>query len=221
MDSGSSSNAPPGRRAAGQERRHQRILAAAEQLFATQGFAKTTVEEIASAAGVSKGLLYQHYESKEALLLAIWLRLVEAWTVATQQAKLAGGSVADSIGEAMRLSFEHVRGTPLLRRILAQDPGSLLPDGAAGVKAYSRVYRAHLEPVLAWGVRNGELRADLDIPHTAEFLWMVHLNLTRDLCVDAADADRADTDALVRAAVAVVAGGLRAPARAATKKRSS
>lgn len=212
MDARSPASTSAVRRAAGREQRRQRIVAAAEQLFAVQGFAKTTVEEIAAAAGVSKGLLYQHYESKEALLRWIWLCLVETWGVATRQVRLTGGSVADAIGETMRLSFEHVRVTPLLRRILAQDPGSLLPDGPEGVVTFSRVYRAQLERVLGSGVRQGELRADLDIPHTAEFLWMVHFNLIRDLCVVPADVDR-DDDALVRAAVGLVAAGLRTQAQ--------
>lgn len=220
MDISRISPASAERRAAGRERRHQRILAAAEQLFATQGFAKTTVDEIATAAGVSKGLLYQHYESKEALLFAIWMRLVEAWTAATQQAKVTSGSLADAIGEAMRLSFEHVRATPLLRRILAQDPGSILADGPAGVAAYGRAYRSQLEPVLEWGVRNGELRADLDVPHTAELVWLIHFNLTRDLCVaPAGTGDRADADALVRAAASLVAAGLRSSAKPAKRPR--
>lgn len=206
------------RRAAGQERRHQRILAAAEELFATQGFAKTTVEEIAAAAGVSKGLVYRHYESKEALLEAIWLRLVDDWTVATHRVKVSGGSLADAIGEAMRLSFEHVRATPLLRRLLAQDPGSILADGAAGIAAYGRAYRSQLEPVLEWGVRNGELRADLDVPHTAELIWLLHHSLTRELCVGPRVEDRADADAFVRAAIALLVAGLRAGAAAPARR---
>ena len=68
-----------GERAAGRQRRLARILAAAEELFATQGFAKTTVDEIAAAASVSKGLVYDHYPSKEALLGEVWERLVAAW----------------------------------------------------------------------------------------------------------------------------------------------
>jgi AcrR family transcriptional regulator len=209
MSARATDSATASRRAAGRERRHLRILAAAEQLFAEQGFAKTTVDEIAAAAGVSKGLVYQHYESKEALLLAIWLRLVEAWTAATQSAKLTGGSVADAIGEGMRLSFEHVRATPLLRRILAQDPGSILAGGPAGIAAFARTYRSGLEPVLEWGVRNGELRADLDVAHTAEVVWLLHYSLTRELCVGPRSAERTDADAFVRAAVALLVEGLR------------
>ena len=48
-----------------------KILQAALALFAEQGFHTTSVRQIAEAAGVSKGLTYNYFESKEKLLLAI------------------------------------------------------------------------------------------------------------------------------------------------------
>ncbi len=49
----------------------QKILDAALKLFIERGYHKTTVAEIAREAGVSKGLTYNYYESKEELLYAI------------------------------------------------------------------------------------------------------------------------------------------------------
>lgn len=48
----------------------ERILAAAMAGFADQGYATTTVRDIAGRAQVATGLLYQHFDSKEALLIA-------------------------------------------------------------------------------------------------------------------------------------------------------
>lgn len=47
------------------------ILQAALELFAHKGFAATSISAIAKEAGVSKGLIYNYYPSKEALLEAI------------------------------------------------------------------------------------------------------------------------------------------------------
>jgi AcrR family transcriptional regulator len=199
-----------GERAAGRQRRHGRILDAAEELFATHGFAKTTVDEIAAAAGVSKGLVYDHYPSKEALLEAVWERLVEAWTAAVRATKFADGSIADSIGEVLRVSLEYVHANPLLRRIIAQDPGSLVPGGREGQVAFGRQYRASLEPILARGVRRGELRRDLDVAHTAEVIWLLHFTLTRELFVGPRLVWRADAQKLLSSAVDLVVAGLRA-----------
>jgi AcrR family transcriptional regulator len=49
-----------------------RLLDAALALFAGRGYAATSVDAIADAAGVSAGLLYHHFESKAAVLNAIF-----------------------------------------------------------------------------------------------------------------------------------------------------
>ena len=54
-----------------------RLLDSAEQLVATIGGAKLTLEAVAEKAGVSKGGLLYHYRSKEALLLALVHRHLE------------------------------------------------------------------------------------------------------------------------------------------------
>ena len=48
------------------------LLNAAEQVFARVGYEKAQVEEIAEAAGFSKGALYAHFKSKEELFLALY-----------------------------------------------------------------------------------------------------------------------------------------------------
>jgi AcrR family transcriptional regulator len=48
------------------------LLSAAEQVFARVGYEKAQVEEIAEAAGFSKGALYAHFKSKEDLFLALY-----------------------------------------------------------------------------------------------------------------------------------------------------
>jgi AcrR family transcriptional regulator len=211
-----------GARAVGRQRRHARILDVAEALFAAQGFAKTTVDEIAASAGVSKGLVYDHYPSKEALLAAVWDRLVAAWTGEVRKTKFADGSIAVALGEVLRVSLEYVQANPLLRRILALDPGSLIPDGLEAQARFARRYRADFEAVLERGVRNGELRQDLDIAHTAEAIWILHFALTREVFVDAPGARRearGDVSELLRSAVELVVAGLRAPEGGAARGR--
>jgi AcrR family transcriptional regulator len=48
-----------------------KIQQAATKLFARQGFPATSVQDIAAEAGISKGLLYNHYDSKDALFASI------------------------------------------------------------------------------------------------------------------------------------------------------
>ncbi len=58
--------------------RERRILAAAADLIVRYGYDKTTVEEIARDAGISKGAVYLHFKSKEQLFEALLIRDSEA-----------------------------------------------------------------------------------------------------------------------------------------------
>lgn len=53
--------------------RYEQIIRAAEKLFARRGFGSTKISDIAKEAGVSHGLVYQYFESKE----LIFRRIVE------------------------------------------------------------------------------------------------------------------------------------------------
>lgn len=69
--------------------RYERILDAAADLIVHYGYDKTTVSDIARVAGISKGAIYLHFESKDALFEHLlmrelrqygqnWLALIEA-----------------------------------------------------------------------------------------------------------------------------------------------
>ena len=60
--------ATPGR--SKDEEKGQQILAAAGQLFLSEGYGSVSMEQIAKAAGVSKQTVYSHYGNKEALFSA-------------------------------------------------------------------------------------------------------------------------------------------------------
>ena len=53
------------------ERTRQDILAAARRVFARQGVTRTTLEEIAAAAGVTRGAIYWHFANKTELFFAM------------------------------------------------------------------------------------------------------------------------------------------------------
>lgn len=55
-------------REAKKQRTRDRLLAAARDLFETQGYAATTIDDIAAAAGTTRATLYSHFASKAGLL---------------------------------------------------------------------------------------------------------------------------------------------------------
>jgi AcrR family transcriptional regulator len=78
-----------------------RILDAAMTVFRRQGFRRSSIEQAAEAAGLTRQALYHHFKSKEALFRAVIERLYEdafaAETAAIAATEKAGGSLADVI----------------------------------------------------------------------------------------------------------------------------
>jgi TetR/AcrR family transcriptional regulator, acrAB operon repressor len=62
-----------------------RILDAAEQLFAEHGVSRTTLQHIATAAGVTRGAIYWHFDDKVALFNAMIERVVMPLEVALSE----------------------------------------------------------------------------------------------------------------------------------------
>ena len=78
----------------------QRILDTALQLFATKGYEKTTMRDIAAAAGCSLGLTYRYFASKEDLVLELYHWL--ATQLEEQVRLLPAGPIADRFHHLMR-----------------------------------------------------------------------------------------------------------------------
>lgn len=162
----------PSSRRRRKEARPQELLDAALALFVEKGFAATRAEEVAAAAGVSKGTLYLYYPSKEELLKAVIAHNLSARIA-------AGAAQAASFG-----------GSPsaLLRSVLIDWWTGLYDSPAAGVfklvitevrnfpeiaEYYHRevVQRAHdlLGGILRRGIEQGEFRA-VDVDHAVHSL---------------------------------------------------
>jgi len=76
-----------------------RILDAAKLVFRRQGFRRSSIEQAAEAAGLTRQALYHHFESKEALFRAVIERLHEnalsAEIAAADAAEKAGKNLAE------------------------------------------------------------------------------------------------------------------------------
>lgn len=61
------------------QRRRDQIVAAAVELFSTQGYYRTTIQDVARKAGVSSGLIYQYVRDKEDVLLLSLLSVLDSY----------------------------------------------------------------------------------------------------------------------------------------------
>src|SRR3569833_2678201 len=88
-------------RLSGAEHRTQNQKDTAKQ-FAAKGFHETSVGEIATAAGISKIVLYDHFASKEELFLEL-TRIARDGLIGRGRAQLQAGGTLE---ERMQAAFE-------------------------------------------------------------------------------------------------------------------
>ncbi|MGW2182314.1 TetR/AcrR family transcriptional regulator [Streptomyces sp. NPDC001732] len=154
----------------GSDRRGE-LLGIAAELFATRGYAETTVRDIADEAGILSGSLYHHFSSKEEMLDEILRdflgRLLERFTAIEKE----GENPEQILDELIRHSFDAIHTTPFAvalyqneSTMLSRQPGFEYVDeiGKKIEKIWLRVLRA--------GQKSGVFRADVDVSLTYRFI---------------------------------------------------
>lgn len=110
-----------------QSRQKKQILKAAKEMFGRYGFRKTTVDEIAEQAGISKRTMYKLFASKATLLA----ELVVDEAVTFRSHCLATLDQIDDPGEKVRMFFRlssaYFDENPFLGRVMADDERLFAP----------------------------------------------------------------------------------------------
>jgi AcrR family transcriptional regulator len=82
------------------------LLDAAEEVFAEKGFTPATLDDIAHAAGYTKGAIYKHFATKEELFLAVsdryWRRYFDNFAEVMSSARQIGARELDEIAKRWR-----------------------------------------------------------------------------------------------------------------------
>jgi AcrR family transcriptional regulator len=95
----------------GTDDKRERILDAAEQLFAAQGYANTTMDQIVQALGVTKPFVYYYFGSKQEIFETLsWRPAVACFTVldfAADDRRPAHQKVIAGIEQLIRATIEH------------------------------------------------------------------------------------------------------------------
>lgn len=153
------------------------LLGAAARLFVQYGFDKTSVADVASAAGVSKGAVYLHFESKEALLEALIVRELHTYATTWAQ-RVEANPKGGTIGGIYRAALAALTDSPVMAAMLRKDAqvfGSYLRR-PGGLLAASRSGTSRKEFVQAMQAA-GAIRRDVDPAVTAHIMNMLSYGL--------------------------------------------
>ena len=145
-----------------------RLLAAALDLFETRGFDGVAVPEIAAKAGVAVGTVYRYFETKEALVNALYRLLKQSYN-ATVLAPVEPGLPTREIFSAywQRMTAFARRNPHAIRFMDLHHHGAYLDDES---RALSRTYAKAAERFVRDARARGDIR-DLDPVMVVALMW--------------------------------------------------
>jgi AcrR family transcriptional regulator len=164
----------------------RRMIAAAVRIVAERGLDNLTLAECGEAAGYSRGLAAHYFGSKEELNAAIALRIVERYAERQRAAHTEGRSGFEDLCESVAFYLDSGRKDLVSLRAFHAVLGSALqlPALAAAVAALNRrsvdAFAAHIRR----GVREGEIRAEVDPALEATLILASLRGITAQMLVD-------------------------------------
>lgn len=111
-----------GRKLLGRDERHASILRGAAVAFARGGFAGTSMDDVAAAVGVTRLIVYRHFESKEDLYRAVLQQVFDAHAAAFVAGVQARDPRAIGAGSHLSVARDLPEGYVLLWRHAAREP---------------------------------------------------------------------------------------------------
>ena len=137
----------------------QRLLSGATRLFASKGYAATTVREIVEQAGVTKPVLYYYFRSKEGIYLDLMREPFGKFAAIVEKTLLEAGSARERLFllclRVYDIFLENIDAARVMYSIYYGPP-----QGAPFVDfdAYHHRFQEAVLQVVREGVRDGEFR---------------------------------------------------------------
>ena len=157
-------------RTATQEERRRQILDAAVRAFAKKGYHACRVSDIAEEAGVAYGLVYHYFESKDAVLEAVFREMWGAMVGAINAIESLGDSPRQQLRKSCAIVLRTWRDYPDVVRVLVREVARSGEQLQREVEEIAQAFQA-LQRIVERGQEQGEFRADLS-PRLAA--WIIY-----------------------------------------------
>jgi AcrR family transcriptional regulator len=165
----------------GEDELFDRVAAAALDEFAEHGIRRTSMEDVARRAGVSRMTIFRRFTSKQGLVQVVIAREVRRGMEELDLMWESAETLEDRLVAGFEFAGRYVRGHPLFDLLLRSEPEVLLPpltlDGGPVLKLYRSLIAQRLQ-----AEANAGRAASTDIDDVAEVIarLAISLLLTRD-----------------------------------------
>ena len=172
------------RRQAAKVRTRQKVLEAARTLFGERGYEPATIRDIAKGAGMSTGAVFANFQDKAELFEAVLSEDMEKLAGTLKAAAAAETSLRARLLAALVAGYHGTLDQlPLVQAVVARSwfqPVAAEMRTRASVKALVMV----VSDALQAGVREGELRQDVDLRLLSDLIYETWLSNFRRAAYD-------------------------------------
>lgn len=165
----------------------QQILAAAERVILRFGVSKTTMDDIAKEAGVSRPTVYRYFGDRDALLGALIERRSRMLFDRARTFMLSHETFAEQLVEGLIFLVERGRRDPIVRVLVSPEHMQMAAPIVGSAPLATDLTGEMWQPILERAMERGEIRTDLDLDRVAEWLALVQFVLVGRLDFDSAD----------------------------------
>lgn len=138
--------------------KRQRILAAAEIVFAEHGFFYAKVSQIAKEAGVADGTIYNYFKSKDDLLISLFEVRMTQVCQAMNETIAGDEACTDKLRSFIRTHLALVHEHPSLAEVLTVE----LRQSSKFMKEHSNPMFAEYLKILANVIADGQAKGEFD-----------------------------------------------------------
>jgi len=151
------------------------FIDAAEACFERYGVVKTTMEDIAKMAGVSRPTVYRHFSDRDSLILAVVMRRARSLIGKAQAFIRRHDRFEDQLVEGLLFLVKTGRRDPFVRILVSPEHLDMAQQILGATEAVIDLTEDMWEPILAEAADRGELNPDLDVRDIA--VWLTHVEL--------------------------------------------
>lgn len=155
----------------------QRLVDAAEVCFRRHGLVKTTIEDIAAEALVSRSTVYRHVGDRDELLLEVLLRAADRFFDRLERRVRREATIGDALVDGVIYTLTSVRRDEDLMMLFAPEAIGYTTRIAGSSEAIFARTSERLRPAIELAQAAGELRSDLSVEETAQWLTRIVFSL--------------------------------------------
>ena len=155
----------------------ERLIDAAEACFHRYGVMKTTVEDVAATAKVSRATVYRYFDGRDAIILGVLLREAGRFLGRLSDKLAAQPDLETAVVTGVIFTVKAVRADENLALLFAPEAAGMTGSVAGASAALFDVTAEFLKPLFHAAQESGQLRPGVDLDDAAEWTLRTILSL--------------------------------------------